>query len=289
MTQETCDQKVRNLIHRALCEMVEQIGAAARKNMEGRRNNPFNHFEDPSIGKYMMLGRSFDSQLGNRLQTLAFHLARMRYGTSQVPNAIYVRLSDQTHTIHYQTYHLYQARTGAEIEWQKLFLGQENRAFRAKERIYAGPEWVCELAEADYAKAKAALEGRQKKGGTPIDLIFWPEKEKPYCEAFEIKAGGNLDTKNAEANEHEVRYLQEVVRPMGGKAYFATCYNNAGEGNDPAGSIFKRLNREELCIGEAFWNKVLPPELSYKKFIEIYQDEFNHGVEMSRRLRELDL
>lgn len=55
------------------------------------------------------------------------------------------------------------------------------------------------------------------------------------------------------------------------------------------GSIFKRLNREELCIGEAFWDKVLPPELSYEKFIEIYQDEFNHGVEMSRRLRELDL
>lgn len=289
MTQETCAQQVRNLIRQALYGMVEKIGAAAKNNMEGRRNNPFNCFEDPNIGKYMMLGRSFDSQLGNRLQTLAFHLARMRYGASQVPNAIYVQLSDQTHTIHYQTYQLYQARTGAKIEWQKLFLGQKNRTFRAKERICAGPEWACELGEADYARVKAALEGRQKKGGTPIDLIFWPEKEAPYCEAFEIKAGGNLDTKNAEANKNEVRYLQEVVRPMGGRAYFATCYNNAGEGNDPAGSIFTQLNQGELCIGEAFWNKVLPPELSYEKFIEIYQDEFNHGVEMSRRLRELDL
>ena len=287
MTQEECRRVVRGLIHQALSEMVEKIRVAARKNMEGREHNPFNCFQDANIGKYMMLGRSFDSQLGNRLQILAFHLARMRYGTSQVPNAIYVRLSDQAHTIHYQTYHLYQARTGAAIEWQKLFLGQEGRAFRTKERIYSGPEWVCELAETDYTTVKKALAGRQKKGGTPIDLVFWPEKEESYCEAFEINAGGNLDTKNAEANKNEVLYLQNVVRPLEGRAYFATCYNNAGEGNAPAGSIFTRLGPEQLCVGRAFWEKVLPAELTYEAFIELYQTEFNVGIDMSRQLREI--
>lgn len=47
-------------------------------NMANRENNPFLIFNDTNIKKYMALGRSVDSQLGNRLQRIIFFIARMR-------------------------------------------------------------------------------------------------------------------------------------------------------------------------------------------------------------------
>lgn len=52
-------------------------------------------FEDEDIKKYMGLGRSVDSQLGNRLQRIIFYISRMRYGNLCVPNLVTIDIDDE--------------------------------------------------------------------------------------------------------------------------------------------------------------------------------------------------
>ena len=75
-------------ISKQLSEMAENINKSLEKNLEKRRNNEFIIFSDENVKKYMGLSRSFDSQLGIRLQKIAMFVARRKYGNNRVPNLI---------------------------------------------------------------------------------------------------------------------------------------------------------------------------------------------------------
>ena len=62
-------------------------------------------------------------------------------------------------------------------------------------------------------KVKREFEERDKKGnGIPIDLFVFEKTsdEKNIAYSYELKAGGNLDTKNAPSNAKEVKSLKTI-------------------------------------------------------------------------------
>ncbi|HFI0579528.1 TPA: hypothetical protein ACGO05_001986, partial [Streptococcus suis] len=61
-----------------------------KNNSINRKYNVFNCIEDSTISKYMGLGRSFDSKLGNEIQKIAMRLARVKYNDINVPNIILI-------------------------------------------------------------------------------------------------------------------------------------------------------------------------------------------------------
>lgn len=74
-------------IESQLREMARNVVSKSAGNIANRANNPFSLFEGDEE-KYMAVGRSLDSQLGTRLQKIAFYCARHTYGFINVPNIV---------------------------------------------------------------------------------------------------------------------------------------------------------------------------------------------------------
>ncbi len=89
---------------------------------------------------------------------------------------------------------------------------------------------------------------------------------------MEIKAGGDLDSSNAPSN---VEKLLTIYVDMGIEdcdTYFVTLYNKDSEGNTWTGAVKKHLNYPSMfLIGAAFWDKILPDNISFDDFSEIYR------------------
>lgn len=262
-----------------LKEMASEISHNFDANMSNRKNNPFNCLCD-DINKYMGLGRSFDSQLGNRLQNIAFYCARLKYGDICVPNIVYI---DKRKSLVKAASIQSEYRPGKELKSnvkpynQYIIAEGDFSVDRLRSRFgykkSTSDDPLVKEYSIDFDKNYTMV----KKDKTPVDLLILFEKDKKISAyAFEIKAGGNLDTKNSKANKDEVENLEATFSfAMGNndtyRGYFATCYQNA---DTLQGDIFRNLNKGQIMIGEKFWKFILPEEISYDEFISIYNSAF---------------
>lgn len=75
-------------ITKELQGLRENVISNFSENIENRKLNPFLCIDDKEIVKYMALGRSLDSQLGNRIQHIILYCTRLKYGMENAPNII---------------------------------------------------------------------------------------------------------------------------------------------------------------------------------------------------------
>lgn len=122
----------------------------------------------------------------------------------------------------------------------------------------------------------------------PVDLLFFDclPGTLDGSNAFEIKMGGNLDTKNAESNAEEVKRLSNVFSFLTNhSAYFATCY---GECSVAVKSDLEEiLGDNTICNNTTFWNKIIPHDkFTYDDFISVYVNAFQ-STGLEERLQNL--
>lgn len=86
--EECIKKEYISFIQKQLAEMAKTVKKNSSKNQAKRENNIFFIFSDKNAKKYMGTGRSFDSQLGTRLQKIAMFISRRKYGSECVPNLI---------------------------------------------------------------------------------------------------------------------------------------------------------------------------------------------------------
>ena len=222
-------EDLKQFIECQLNEMAKNVVKKYAGNITNRANNPFSLF-DGDEEKYMAVGRSFDSQLGRRLQKIAFYCARYRYGFLNVPNIVIMRENDVRLVVEILSYPLDKGMT------QHLY--------------WSG------------------------------HVVNYPSVSCKRAYVYEIKVGGNLDTKNKGENMNEVIRLEKVFSMFGNnKSKFVACYNNRGEGNSSDGIIFGMLDAEHKAIGRLFWEKILPlDEMIYDEFIVMYSEAFENNV-----------
>lgn len=263
--------KIAQIIKTELEEMVENILSKHKRNQINRGNNPFNCFEDSYIKNYMGMGRSFDSQLGNRLQNIAFKLLSLS-NHKVAPNRVILNIVGNILYMHCE---------------QDNSLKQQ--IYIVKNSAMTPQAYSVEIDEQQidfYSSLSKIYKTKNGQLGIPVDLLYLNLNKNGAFRAFEIKAGGNLDTKNADANYNEVIRLEKILHPFGNsKSFFATCYNNMGENEMPQGSIFYKLDKTQILIGKVFWNKVLPKDITYERFIEIYQYIFRDVVKVDAKLQ----
>jgi len=98
----------------------------------------------------------------------------------------------------------------------------------------------------------------------------------------EIKTGGNLDESKASGDVKKliVKYLAYGDKDL--PIYFATCYANNGKDKNGeykkiSGSLKKHFEHNKspgsmggLLIGKHWWERILPPEISYEEFEKIF-------------------
>ena len=132
------------------------------------------------------------------------------------------------------------------------------------------------------------LEIKKAKARYPVDLLFFETIAEPLNNAnvFEIKLGGNLDTKNAGGNEGALKISHDLfVFLPNHSSYFATCY---GECSHSVGKKVEKLfGSDAICNNRDFWKKIIPEDkITYEKFIELYAKAFK-TVKIEKALKEL--
>ena len=106
----------------------------------------------------------------------------------------------------------------------------------------------------------------------PVDLLFFDclSDTLDGANAFEIKMGGNLDTKNSKSNAAEVKRLSDLFSFLKNHAaYFATCYGECSAAVKT--DVENALGNDTICNNRTFWNKIIPlDKFTYEDFISIY-------------------
>lgn len=298
MTEET-RELLYNKIFSELNGLAQNVVANYQDNMTNRENNPFLVFDDAEIKKYMALGRSVDSQLGNRLQRIIFCFARMRYGMVNVPNIVEINIIDPTRRniecILYSvdcSLPLVEQNKGFNPYRQYVYINKHSTEKQIKNslKIKASSTSLVKHVFVFNGISQSTMRALKKKNGKklPVDLLFFdcPITSLDQANAFEIKMGGNLDTKNAESNAKEVKRLSDMFSFLANhSAYFATCY---GECSDAVKSeLEKILGGNTICNNRTFWDKIIPSsEFTYNDFIEVYTQAFR-ATNLETLLKEL--
>ena len=174
--EECIKKEYISFIQKQLAEMAKTVKKNSSKNQAKRENNIFFIFSDKNAKKYMGTGRSFDSQLGTRLQKIAMFISRRKYGSECVPNLIVlynVGASIKVSTISYPL------RNGMsqKVYWTNKpvedFLNKKLRKlFDNKSEKICIKTFKVECESQVIEKIKKEFDKRDAKGnGIPIDLF----------------------------------------------------------------------------------------------------------------------
>ena len=279
------EKNLNNFIKDQLIEMKKNVKKHYKKNQGKRENNNFLLFNDENAKRYMGMGRSIDSQLGTRLENIAFFLAREKYSFKCVPNIVNLIIKNKELTVQTLSYPI---KNGFS---QYIYMGEQDLCNLLPKKIKDKECEICEYEfnldanlDIDAAFNKMTNTNNKTKTRIPVDLLFFQlktdKKNKKQTEivsvnAYEIKAGGVLDTKNAEANAREVNNLNSLLSFVEKcNCKFATCYDGNGNG-EPVDSLLSNLSRDKIVIAKEFWSEILPDYFDYNSFIETYKKAFD--------------
>lgn len=273
-------------IESELLALVTNVKANYDENMAARENNPFLPIKDKNIKKNMAIGRSVDSQLGNRMQRIIFYMARMKYGDVAVPNIVTINKTDGD-SVEICTYSvpIHTEENDRKKDFnpfsQVVYIGQSFSINQVKEKLKLKKKSEV-LIEKRYTlpdvpeNALKYIE-KPKRKTVPVDLLYLGihSEDLVKAETFEIKLGGKLDTKNSGGNADEVEELTNVFSCLKeNEAFFGTCY---GECSQPVAKKIEKLDRASVLNNKDLWEKVIPTNIvgfTYEQFIDMYQKAF---------------
>lgn len=263
------EDKIKNFILQQIKAMTENVV----KNYDVReQKNPFQPFSGGNaneIIKYMSLGRSFDSQLGNRLQKICMFIARCKYGNEAVPNYIFVNISNNKIVLWLFSYpQNFVDEYGIDAYKTQIITSIENKDDISKRIIklveddikskYRRDKGIKQIREKEHKEEVTKLLNdwndifdanileyvydnctssqidqakKIKQNEIQVDLIYFRDQDNVFL--YEIKASGGLDTKNRSGNANEVIRNENILSFIKNvNSYFAACYNNCGEFGD---------------------------------------------------------
>ncbi|MCI8336797.1 MAG: hypothetical protein HFI72_06540 [Peptococcaceae bacterium] len=285
------------VLEQELKAMANNVVANYEENMKNRRNNPFLKFENPAIKKYMGLGRSVDSQLGNRLQRIICYIARTRYSEIMVPNIVSLSLGDDQ-SINCVLYSVsvsidesakkkgfdpYRQEIRVNLDDEKDVKKFLHISSKCEGGIIKKAYTISKIDEKSFNDVKELVEEIKKSKSKKmiVDLLCFQEKDKELkgVQAYEIKMGGNLDTKNAKSNAKEVATLDRLFSFIEvHQAYFATCYGTCSSAVKT--EIEKEVESVTILNGRAFWAKIIPDmedTYNYDTFLKCFDKAFKES------------
>jgi hypothetical protein len=261
--QEFSEKAIRKLVSsnvHTFAQTFSERHISEFDNPEGTLNmkihNVFIAVLGDEIQYYTALCRSFDSSLGNMLETLAINIAGLFY---EVSNNV--------------TGELYPEQTAKIAELLEAYKNRQN------------PRKVSVNDFDELRKIKKLTKVQEK---THISDYYLFDKETNQHFLIELKIGGDLDNKKARSEKEALFEQYAILSNKLGKnakikCYFATAYNRFGEGKPwTQGRVRQFFSEEELLIGEDFWNFICKSEKGY----EIVIDEYKNNAHIIREALE---
>lgn len=290
-----------NFIYKELVAMTSNVITNYSINMSNRENNPFLLFEDTSIKKYMALGRSVDAQLGNRIQRIIFYISRLRYGLQNVPNIITLDICNEgtksiSCTLYSVPHDLDEREQNKNFDpYKQIILVGSNKTYKEIKKLLHVKATSNSIIKVDFTfnnideDTFKFIETMNNKR-IPVDLIYFDcqNTELNNANTYEIKMGGNLDTKNAKSNAQEVKDLLTLFGFLqNNHSYFATCYGECS--SSVVSNIEKIIGNDAILNNIDFWNKIIPTlenTFTYHEFIDVFKDAFKSS-DLENKLKNL--
>ncbi|MDR1553786.1 MAG: TdeIII family type II restriction endonuclease [Prevotellaceae bacterium] len=199
---------------------------------------------------YTAMCRSFDSSLGNMLETLAINIAKLFYTVSQEV-----------------TGELYPEQIAKIAELLEAYKNSKNPR---------------KVSVKDFQEIRAVQHLTETQEKTHISDYYLFDEETNEHYLIELKIGGDLDNKKARSEKEAIFEQYAILSNSLGtgakiKCYFATAYNRYGE-NKPwtQGRVRQFFSEEELLIGRDFWNFICKSECGYEIVMSEYAKNFHY-------------
>lgn len=261
--------QIKSIVYEEFSKLVETIEGDFKTNFVKKRYNFLLSQLDETITANMVFVSSFESKSGFAIETCAKRIARLKFGEENVPAIVNPR--NVKHNINPEIINGQIIVTDIDIDNGDL-RGNISK-FRAT-NVASGKGSARVESGITQSSIKTLLPMAQKYKADsyytkPVDLAFFDGKD---WVVLELKAGGDLDSSNAPANVEKLLTIYAGLNVSNSKAYFATLYNKNGEGNTWTGAVKKHMSFPEMfLIGKKFWNTILPDEIIYDRFTEIYK------------------
>lgn len=262
---------VKQIIIEEFSRLIKLIEADFNSNYERKINNFLLSQMDEKITASMVFVSSFESKSGFVMETCAKRIARLTFGEDNVPTIVNPR--NLSHNIDANSVQGQIVVT--DVDTHNGDLRGEIAAFRANNEAKGRGKARTESSVTHQACRASLLPLSEKYQSSeiytkPVDLAFY---DGCNWNIMELKAGGDLDSSNAPSNVEKLLTIYVDMGIENCRAYFATLYNKNGEGNTWTGAVKKHLNYPTMfLIGKNFWECILPDQITFKEFTELYHD-----------------
>ena len=263
--------QIKSIISEEFSSLVNTIENDFEINYKRKINNFLLSQMDKKITASMVFVSSFESKSGFAIETCAKRIARLTFGDKNVPSIVNPR--NLPHNIDSSTVSGQIVIT--DVDTHNGNLRGEIAAFRANNEAKGrGKNRIESSVTHDRCKnILLPLSTKYKSNQIftkPVDLAFF---DGTNWNIMELKAGGDLDSSNAPSNVEKLLTIYVDMGIENCNAYFATLYNKDGEGKTWTGAVKKHLNYPSMfLIGEKFWERILPNNISFIDFTKIYRE-----------------
>ncbi len=278
-------EQIKAIIIEEFSRLTELIESDFPSNYKRKINNFLLSQMDKRITASMVFVSSFESKSGFALETCAKRIARLTYGAENVPAIVNPR--NLPHNIDPRSVSGQVVVT--DVDTHNGNLRGEVASFRANNEAHGRGRARTESRVTHQSCKINLLPLSEKYRSTqiytkPVDLAFY---DGSVWNIMELKAGGDLDSSNAPSNIEKLLTIYVDMGIENCKAYFATLYNNNGEGHGWNGSVKKHLNYPSMfLIGSQFWEKILPERISFQDFAAIYRESLE-TIDLNSRINGL--
>ena len=276
---------IKQIVIEEFSKLTDTIEKDFEKNYKRKVNNFLLSQMDEQITASMVFVSSFESKSGFAIESCAKRIARLKFGEENVPAIVNPR--KLRHNINPDTVNGQIVVT--DVDTHNGNLRGEISAFRAnnvatgagKKRVESGvtQESIKEnLLPLSYTYKSKTIFTK------PVDLAFF---DGDNWNILELKAGGDLDSSNAPSNVEKLLTIYVDMGIENCKAYFGTLYNKDGEGSTWKGAVKKHMNYPEMfLIGKNFWERILPDNISFEQFEQIYKEALEE-IDLNTRITEM--
>lgn len=278
-------KQIKNIVLEEFSKLIGLIEKDFKNNYNRKVNNFLLSQMDEQITASMVFVSSFESKSGFAIETCAKRIARLRFGTENVP-AI-VNPNNIEHNINPDSVNGQIVVTN--VDSSNGNLRGKISAYRAN-NIATGLGKTRVESKVTQENIKIDLLPLSDEYKTdeihtkPVDLAFYDGENWNVCE---LKAGGDLDSSNAPSNVEKLLNIYVDMAIPNCNAYFATLYNKDGEGNTWKGAVKKHMHYPSMfLIGANFWNKILPEGISFNDFTEIYSEALEE-LDLNKHINEM--
>lgn len=275
--------EIKGIVVREFSHLISLIEGDFLSNYSKKVNNFMLNQMDETMIANMVFVSSFESKSGFAIENCAKEIARLNFGEENVPKIVNPR--NLEHDIN--STDVVGQIVLTDVDTDNGDLRGEIASFRANNAA-SGRGKLRKESKVTHDMCKMELlpladKYRSTKIYTkPVDLAFFDGTD---WNIMELKAGGDLDSSNAPSNVEKLLTIYVDMGIENCKAYFATLYNKDGEGNTWKGSAKKYLHYPSMfLIGANFWERILPDEITYKEFTEIYREALEE-IDLNERMK----